>query len=125
MRERLWFPCLLATATIGCATQRDTGAALFGAGAATAIVGASAASSTHCTAFGCYYRNPAPWGSKAALVGAALAAAGYAVMATAPRGDVQTHPAGPPPPAPGEAWRLRRKNPAPPPPSEPTEEREP
>ena len=111
--------CLVGIAALGCASQRETGAALVVAGAATTIVGASSASHTYCHgAFGCYSRSPAPWGSKMAVAGAALAAAGYAVMATAPRGDAQTRRVSPPlpPPPPGDAWRLRRKDPPPEPP---------
>jgi hypothetical protein len=113
---------VVAVATLGCASQRQTGAALVVAGAAATMVGATAASGSTCHgAFGCYYRNPAPWGSKMAVAGAALAAAGYAVMATAPRGDAETRPARLPP-APGDAWRLRRKDPSPEPPPDPAEE---
>ena len=119
--------CVLVLATLGCASQRQAGAALVVAGAATTMVGASSASHTSCSgAFGCYYRTPAPWGSKVAVAGAAVAAAGYAAMATAPRGDAQTRRSPPAQSAPEDPWRLRRKDPLPEPPPEPAdEEREP
>ena len=115
---------VLTVATSGCASQRETGAALVMAGAATTIVGASSASHSFCSgAFGCYYRNPAPWGSKAAVAGALVAAAGYAVMAAAaPRGDAQTRSSPPPSTSTGDAWRLRRKDPLPEPSPKPIEE---
>jgi hypothetical protein len=122
MRE---MPCLsyfLALAAIGCASQRHTGEALVGAGAATTVMGASAASSTYCSGFGCYHQAPAAWGKDVAAAGAAVAAAGYALMATARHGDSQTRADPHPAPVPGEAWRLRRKDPAPEPPTDPTEE---
>jgi hypothetical protein len=126
MRAAFWLPCLLALATTGCASQRQTGAAMVGVGAATAIVGASSASNSYCSTFGCYYRTPSPWGTKLTLAGAALAGAGYAVMAAAPRGDAQLRSPALPPTATGDAWRLRRKDPAPEPSPEPiAEESEP
>ncbi|HMI82628.1 MAG TPA: hypothetical protein VK550_00975 [Polyangiaceae bacterium] len=115
--------CVLVLATLGCASQRQTGAALVVAGAGATMVGASAASHSSCSgAFGCYYRAPAPWGSKVAVAGAAVAAAGYAAMATAPRGDAQTRRSPPTQTSPEDAWRLQRKKPPTEPPPESTEE---
>jgi len=122
MRETLWLPCLLAVATFGCASQRDTGAALVGAGAVAVVVGASAASSTYCGSFGCYQHRPRPGGSALAVAGAAVAGAGYALAATAPRGDAQRRVSALPPASAGDAWRLRRKDPPPEPAPEPAEE---
>jgi hypothetical protein len=115
---------LLTVATSGCASQKETGAAMVMAGAATTMVGASTASHSYCSgAFGCYYRSPAPWGTKAAVAGALVAAAGYAVMAAAtPRGDAQTRASSPPSTPTGDAWRLRRKDPLPEPSPRPIEE---
>jgi hypothetical protein len=122
MREMSCMSFFLALATMSCASQRQTGEALVVAGAATTVLGASAASSTYCSEFGCYQHPPASWGKDVAAAGAALAAAGYAVMATARRGDTQTRSVPPPAAASGEAWRLRRKDPRPEPPAELTEE---
>jgi hypothetical protein len=100
---------LLASSSTGCATRRDTGAALVAAGAVAVGIGAQAASSSRCTSFGCYPQRPSATGAKLALAGAAVAAAGYAVMANAPQD--RARPAALATNDPNTAWRLVRKDP--------------
>jgi hypothetical protein len=101
---------LVLFAATACGSQRQTGEALVVAGAVTTAVGAQSASSSHCTSFGCTAaRVPSSAGTKVALAGAAVAAGGYALMATAPRGDQKVRTAMPPDPT--NAWRLQRKTP--------------
>lgn len=103
---------------------------MVGAGAAGVVVGAQAASSSYCGSFGCVRRQTpnTTWAPSLALAGAAVAAAGYALMFNAPRSDVRPPSSGAGPSSPGDAWRLRRKEPvqkvAQEPPSEETEEAE-
>src|SRR5258708_4771435 len=112
----------LASLASACATQRDTGKALVVTGATVAAIAASQASGTYCpTPNLCY--NQATSASKEALkyalAGATVAAAGYAVIETAPEDrppSGQTR-AGTPNSAP-TCWRLQRRDPLPPPPPE-------
>ena len=123
MRSRV-FAILLGLAALAsaCATQRDTGKALVVTGATVAAVAASQASGTYCpTPNLCY--NQATSASKEALkyalAGATVAAAGYALIETAPedrRASGQST-AGTPNSAP-TCCRLQRRDPLPPPPPE-------
>jgi len=116
----LLFAAVLST---GCGSQRNTGAALVTAGALTAAIGASAASGSQCTSFGCYPQRPSATGAKVALAGLATAAAGYALVQGAPQDRVPSPaPASPP----SSSWRLVRSDPiAPDPAADPAPEEEP
>ncbi len=111
--------CLFVLSATACgASQRHAGEAMVVAGAVTTVVGASNASHSYCTSFGCTTaRRPSRGGTNVALAGAALAAGGYALMATAPRGDVQSGPLPAALDPAANAWRLRRKSPPEPAPS--------
>jgi hypothetical protein len=120
----LVFAALLGLASLAsaCATQRDTGKALVVTGATVAAIGASQASGTYCpTPNLCY--NQATSASKEALkyalAGATVAAAGYALIETAPDDRPASGPAtaGTPNSAP-TCCRLQRRDPLPPPPPE-------
>jgi hypothetical protein len=105
----------------GCATQRDTGKALVVAGATAAAIGASASGGTYCTTTNvCTTQaSTSKEAVKYALAGATVAAAGYALIETAPedrRASGQTR-AGTPNSAP-TCCRLQRNDPSPPPPPE-------
>ena len=107
----------------GCGSQRNTGAALVAGGAIAAGIGASAASSSQCTSFGCYPQKPHPAGAKIAVAGLAAAAAGYALMET----SHQDRAPSPPSRATGATpsnWRLVRQDPVPPEPEPETESEE-
>jgi hypothetical protein len=115
LRYAHFLACAFVLTATACGSQRRNGAALVVAGAATTAVGAWHASSSRCTSFGCYSAQTpnTTTAPKVAAAGAAIAAAGYALMLTAPHGDVRSRPvisSGPP----VNAWRLQRKEPAPP-----------
>ena len=96
----------------GCASQRDTGAALVTAGALAAGIGASAASNSRCSSFGCYPQQGSKTGAKIALAGLAVAAAGYAIAEAARRQDRSGSRPSDPPSDPN-GWRLVRRDPDP------------
>ena len=114
--------CVAFLALSGCASQRQAGETMVVAGAVTTAIAAQNASHSYCNSFGCVAsRRPSGAATKVALAGAIVAAGGYALMATAPRGD---HKARTPPPSdPTNAWRLQRKTPIAPEP-EPASETE-
>jgi len=113
MRFGVWLVIVLASSSTACAARRDTGAALVTAGALAAGIGASAASNSRCTSFGCYPQSPSATGAKIAVAGLAVAAAGYAVMANAPQ-DRPRPPSFATTSDPNAAWRLVRREPPPP-----------
>jgi hypothetical protein len=101
----------LAWPAWGCATQKDTGRALVTGGAVVATAGALAASSSYCAAPSvCYNQaNNSKEAIKYALAGATVAAAGYALIETAPE-DRPASKAGTPNSAP-TCCRLQRRDP--------------
>lgn len=121
MRQVHPLVCLAFLAISGCASQRQAGEAMVVAGAVTTAIAAQNASHSYCNSFGCVAsRKPSRSATKVALAGALVAAGGYALMATAPRGDQKART--PSPSDPTNAWRLQRKTPiAPPDPASETE----
>ncbi|MET0591938.1 MAG: hypothetical protein ABW133_04515 [Polyangiaceae bacterium] len=123
MRKVLPIACLALFVLNACASQRQAGETMVVAGAVTTAIAAQNASHSYCTQFGCTAaRTPSRSATQLALAGAAVAAGGYALMATAPRGDQKART--PPPSDPTNAWRLQRKTPIAPDP-EPAPENDP
>ena len=77
---------VLSAHSSGCASQRNTGELLVYTGAATAVMGASAGGAAYCSSmYGCYSHKANKEAAKTALVGIAIAAAGYALIESADR----------------------------------------